>query len=144
MKRRQFITLLGGAAAWPLAAQAQQSGQIRRISALMGWSEDSPDPRASLAAFVQGLAQLGWVDGRNVRIDVHWTNADINRARTLAKELVDRGPDVIVAGTTPVTAALLKETHTIPVVFAVVSGMRSATNPRAAKNFCTSTRSGSS
>jgi putative ABC transport system substrate-binding protein len=121
MRRRELITLLGGAAAWPLAAQAQQSGQIRRVSALMGWSEDSPDPRASLAALVQGLAQLGWVDGRNVRIDVHWTNADINRARTLAKELVDREPDVIVAGTTPVTAALLKETHTIPVVFAVVS-----------------------
>jgi putative tryptophan/tyrosine transport system substrate-binding protein len=122
MRRRDFFTLVSGAAAvWPLAAQAQQSGQIRRVTALMGWSEDSPDPRASLAAFVQGLAQLGWVDGRNVRIDVHWTNADINRARTLAKELVDREPDVIVAGTTPVTAALLKETHTIPVVFAVVS-----------------------
>jgi putative tryptophan/tyrosine transport system substrate-binding protein len=72
-------------------------------------------------AFLQGLTHLGWMDGRNVRIDVHWTNADINRARTLAKELVDREPDVIIAGTTPVTAALLKETHTIPIVFAVVS-----------------------
>jgi hypothetical protein len=84
---------LGGtAAAWPLAARGQQLGEIRRVSALMGWSEENPEYRAWFAAFVQGLAQLGWVDGRNVRIDVRWTNADINRARTLAKELVDRQP----------------------------------------------------
>jgi putative ABC transport system substrate-binding protein len=74
-----------------------------------------------LGAFIQRLEQLGWVDGRNVRIDVSWSNADIDRARTLAKELVDRQPDVVLAGTTPVTAALLKETHTVPIVFAVVS-----------------------
>jgi ABC-type uncharacterized transport system substrate-binding protein len=122
MRRRGFITLVGGAAvAWPLAGRAQQSGQIRRVSALMGWSEDNPEYRDWFAAFVHGLAQLGWVDGRNVRIEVRWTNADINRARTLAKELVDGQPDAILAGTTPVTAALLKETHAIPIVFVVVS-----------------------
>jgi putative tryptophan/tyrosine transport system substrate-binding protein len=122
MNRREFITLLGGAAAArPIAARAQQPGQVRRVSALMGWSQENPEFSAWFAAFVQRLAQLGWIDGRNVRIDVDWTNADINRARALAKELIDRQPDVILAGTTPVTTALVKETRTIPIVFAVVS-----------------------
>jgi putative ABC transport system substrate-binding protein len=121
LRRREFVAGLGGAAAWPLAARAQQAGRTRRIGALMGWSEDNPDYRAWLAAFVQGLAQAGWIDGRNVRIDVRWTNANTDRARTLAKELVALQPDVILAGTTPVTAALLSETRTIPIVFAVVA-----------------------
>jgi putative tryptophan/tyrosine transport system substrate-binding protein len=122
MRRRDFLTLLGGAAATrPIAARAQQPGQVRRVSALMGWSQENPEFSAWFAAFVQRLAQLGWIDGRNVRIDVDWTNADINRARALAKELIDRQPDVILAGTTPVTTALVKETRTIPIVFAVVS-----------------------
>jgi putative ABC transport system substrate-binding protein len=122
MRRRDFITLLGGAAvAWPLAAQAQQAGRMRRVGALMGWSEDNPQYRAWLAAFVQGLAHAGWVDRRDVRIDVRWTHADFDKARTFAKELVALQPDVILAGTTPVTAALLRETRTIPIVFAVVS-----------------------
>ena len=121
MRRRKFITLLGGAAAaWPLPVRAQQQNGMRRVGVLMGWSDDGPF-RAQFAAFVERLAQLGWVDGRNVRIDVHWTNADIDRARTLANELTARQPDVILAGSTPVTAALLKETRTIPIVFAVVS-----------------------
>ena len=121
MKRRVFIALLGGAAAWPLVARAQQPSTMRRVGVLLGWSDDVPRFQTWLAAFVQGLAQSDWVDGRNLRIDVRWTNANVDRARTFAKELVDLQPDVILAGTTPVTAALAKETRTIPVVFVVVS-----------------------
>ena len=99
MKRRNFITLLGGAAAMPFAARAQQAGRMRRVGALLGWSEDVPEYRTWFAAFVEGLAQLGWVDGRNLRIDVRWTNANVDRARAFAKELVDLQPDVILAGT---------------------------------------------
>jgi putative tryptophan/tyrosine transport system substrate-binding protein len=121
MRRRAFITLLGAAAAWPLAARAQQGGAIRRIGVLMGWSESDPEYRFRIDAFVQGLAQSGWADGRNVRIDVRWSNGDVERAGVLAKELVALQPDVILAGTTPVTAALQRETRTIPIVFAPVS-----------------------
>jgi putative tryptophan/tyrosine transport system substrate-binding protein len=122
MKRRELITLLGGAAAaaCPLSAPAQQGERLRRMGVLMGWDEN-PEYRAWLAAVVQGLAQAGWVEGRNLRIDVRWTNASIERARTFAKELVDLAPDVILAGTTPVTAALIRVTRSIPIVFAVVS-----------------------
>jgi putative ABC transport system substrate-binding protein len=122
MKRRGFIMLLGGVAAgWPLAARAQQPGSIRRIGVLMGWSESDPDYRSRIDALVQGLAQLGWTDGRNMRIDVRWTNGDIERAGVLAKELVALQPDVILAGATPATAAVQRETRTIPIVFTVVS-----------------------
>ena len=120
MKRREFITLLGGAAAWPLAARAQQPNRARRIAVMMGWSENE-GYRSWIAVFVQRLAQLGWADGRNVRIDIRWTNGDIDQARTFAKELVALEPDVILAATTPVTAALQRETRTIPIVFVVVS-----------------------
>ena len=121
MRRRDFITLLGGAGAWPLAARAQQADRARQIAVLMGWSENDLGYRSWLAAFVQRLAQLGWVDGRNVRIDIRWTNGDIGQARTFAKELVALEPDAILAATTPVTAALQRETRTIPIVFVVVS-----------------------
>jgi putative tryptophan/tyrosine transport system substrate-binding protein len=122
MKRRDFITLLGGAAAaWPLAARAQQGGTTRRIGVLMGWSENDPEYQSRIDAFVQVLAQLGWAEGRNLRVDVRWTNGDVERAGVLAKELVALQPDVILAGTTPVTAALQRETRTIPIVFAPVS-----------------------
>jgi putative ABC transport system substrate-binding protein len=122
MRRRDFLAgIIGSATAWPLAASAQQTGAMRRVGVLLGWSEDVPGYQTYLAAFVQGLAQLGWVDRRNLRIDVRWTNANVDRARTFAKELVDLQPDVILASTTPVTAALAKETRTIPVVFVVVS-----------------------
>jgi ABC-type uncharacterized transport system substrate-binding protein len=121
MRRREFISLVGGATVWPVAARAQQSGTMRRVGVLLGWSEGVPRYRTWLAAFVQGLAQSGWVDGRNLRIDVRWTNANVDRARTFAKELVDLQPDVILAGTTPVTAALAKETRTVPIVFVIVS-----------------------
>jgi putative ABC transport system substrate-binding protein len=121
MKRREFITLLGGAGAaalWPLAARAQSN--LRHIGVLMGWSQSDPY-QFWLAAFVQELTRLGWRLAVNVRIDERWTYGDISRAQAFAKELVGMRPDVIVAGTTPVTAALHRETPTIPIVFAVVS-----------------------
>jgi putative ABC transport system substrate-binding protein len=119
--RRQIIFAIGGATvAWPLAARAQTSA-VRQIGVLMGWSESDADYRSRLDAFSQGLAQLGWVEGRNYRIVIRWTNGDIDRARAFARELVDLQPDVILSGTTHATAALHRETLTIPIVFAVVS-----------------------
>jgi putative tryptophan/tyrosine transport system substrate-binding protein len=88
---------------------------------LMGWAETDPEAKADLAAFVQGLAQLGWAEGRNLRIDYRWANGDVERMRTFAKELVDLQLDVILANTTPVTAALQRETRAIPIVFVIVS-----------------------
>jgi len=121
MNRRDFITLLGGAAALPLAARAQQGERMRRIAVLMGWSESDPQFRSWIDTFVEGLAQLGWADGRNVQINVRWASGDVVRMRTFAKELVELQPDVILGGTTPVTAALQRETRTIPIVFVVVA-----------------------
>jgi putative tryptophan/tyrosine transport system substrate-binding protein len=119
MRRRDFIAGLGGAAVWPLSARAQVE-RVRRIGVLMGWSESDAENRSWLAAFVRGLAQFGWVDGGNVRIEQRWANADIDRARAFAKELVELRPDVILTSTTPATAAVRGETSTIPIVFAVV------------------------
>ena len=116
MKRREFISLLGGAAAWPLAAYAQQSERVRRVGVLTGLADDA-DTQAHMEAFLQGLAQLGWTEGRNLRMDVRWGRADVNRTRALAQELVGLQPDIILAGGTPVTAALQRETRTIPIVF---------------------------
>jgi putative ABC transport system substrate-binding protein len=105
MRRREFITLLGGAAAWPLAARAQQGDRVRRIGVLIPYDENEPVAKARLSAFTQTLADLGWTDGRNVRVDVRWAGADINRIRALAQELVGLQPDVIVTNSTPATAA---------------------------------------
>ena len=122
MRRREFITLVGGAAAvWPIAARAQQPERMRRIGVLMAPTEDDPEGGAQLSGFTQGLAALGWIDGRNLRMEVRWGGGDANRARILAKELVDLQPDVILAQGTPVTAALRRETRTIPIVFVVVT-----------------------
>jgi putative ABC transport system substrate-binding protein len=111
LKRREFITLLGGAAAaWPLAARAQQPERMRRIGVLMGWNERDREAQSNLAAFVQELGQLGWT-----------VNGDVNRMQIFAKELADLAPDAILAHTTPVTAALQQETRTIPIVFVTVS-----------------------
>jgi putative ABC transport system substrate-binding protein len=122
MRRREFITLLAGAAAaWPLSARAQQSDRMRLIGVLMPFAENDPDAMAQLSGFMQGLAQLGWTDGRNVRMDVRWATGSVDRTRMFAKELVDLQPDVIVAHSTPATASLQRETRTIPIVFAVVS-----------------------
>jgi putative tryptophan/tyrosine transport system substrate-binding protein len=117
MKRREFITLLSGAAAWPLAARAQQPEHMRLIGVLMSVEENAPEGKTELSAFSQALAESGWTDGRNLRMEVRWGGGDVNRTRTFAKELVALQPDVILAQGTPGTAALQRETRTIPVVF---------------------------
>jgi putative tryptophan/tyrosine transport system substrate-binding protein len=121
MRRREFVASLAGAATWPIVARAQQGERVRRVGALMGWSETDPEYRSWFAAFVQEFARLGWVDGRNVRIDQRWTDYDAARTLTFAKELVELQPDVILAGTTAATGALHRETSTIPIVFAPVA-----------------------
>jgi putative tryptophan/tyrosine transport system substrate-binding protein len=121
MRRRQFIALLGGAAAWPLAARAQQPGGMRRIGVLMASAADDLESQARVAAFVQGLAQLGWSDGRNVRIDIRWATTNADDLRRHAAELAALAPDVLVAATGTATAApLLQATRTVPIVFVVV------------------------
>lgn len=121
MRRREFIAGLGGAAAWPLVAPAQQGARVRRVAALMALAETDLEAKAQLFAFTQGLADLGWIDGRTVRMDVRWAAGSIDRARVYAKELVDLQPDVILADSTPEAAALHRETPTIPIVFVLVS-----------------------
>ena len=118
MNRRHLITLLGGAAAWPLAARAQQGDRVRRIGVLIGGDENDPLRKARISAFTQALADLGWTDGRNVRMDVRWYGDDSNRERVLAQELVGLQPDIILTDGTPATVALQRETRTIPIVFA--------------------------
>jgi putative ABC transport system substrate-binding protein len=124
LKRRDFITLLGGAASsllWPLAARAQRADRMRRIGVLMAFDENDPLAKGWLSDFTQRLAELGWTDGRTVRMDVRWAAGSVERMRTFAKELVELQPDLIFASTTPVTAALQRETRTIPIVFVLVS-----------------------
>jgi ABC-type uncharacterized transport system substrate-binding protein len=122
MERRAFITLLGGAAAaWPLAAHAQQGDRVRRIGVLIGLDEDDPAAKLRVFAFTQALAELGWTDGRNVRIDIRWAGVDINRIRALAQELVGSQPDIILASSLPAVAAVQRETRTIPIVFSIVA-----------------------
>jgi len=121
MRRREFIAGLGSAAAWRVVARAQQADRMRRIGVLMPGDENDPEQRARLAAVTQALADLGWTDGRNVRMDLRWAGGDNNRARALAHELVGLQPDIITTNGTPATAALQRETRTIPIVFANVS-----------------------
>src|SRR6516225_5976613 len=121
MTRREFITLLGGAAAWPLAARAQQGDRVRRIGVLVQGDENDPVVKTYVSAFTQALAGLGWTDGRNVRMDVRWGGVDINRIRALARELVGLRPDIIVTAGTPATVAVQQETRTIPIVVAGVT-----------------------
>ena len=118
MRRREFIAGLGSAAAWPVVAPAQQGDRVRRIGALMAYDENDPEAKAYLSGFTQGLAELGWTDGRNMRIDLRWGGADANRQRALAHELVGLQPDVIVTTGTTATVAVQRETRTIPIVFA--------------------------
>jgi len=118
--RRKFITVLGGAAAvWPLAARAQQGERMRRIGVLMGVADDA-EGQARVKGLQQGLQELGWIEGRNVRIDYRWTGGDATRIRTYAAELVKLSPDVIVAHTPPVIAAMRQASSSIPIVFAAV------------------------
>jgi putative ABC transport system substrate-binding protein len=123
MKRREFITLLGGAtAAWSLAARAQQADRVRRIGVLMGYAERDPEAQAHIAAFREELQKLGWIQGRNAQIDTCWAAPDDAESRQrCAKEIVALQPDVILSDTTPTTAALLQQTRTIPIVFAIVT-----------------------
>ncbi len=121
MRRRAFIAGLGGAAICPLVARAQRQERMRRVVFFTGWSESLPTYRSFINAFTERLRQLGWVDGQNARIDQRWANADVERIRSLAKEVIELRPDVIFACTTPATAALHRETSNIPIVFAVVS-----------------------
>jgi len=122
MKRREVIKLIGGAAvSWPLAVRAQQHDEVRRIGVLVNVAADDPEAQTSVAAFKQALQQLGWSEGRNLQIDFRGAAGDPERMQAFAKELVAFKPHVILTRSTPVTAALLKQTRTIPIVFTVVS-----------------------
>jgi putative ABC transport system substrate-binding protein len=118
MRRRDFMTLLGGAAAWPFAVHAQQGDRVRRIGVLMPYDENDPVFKPRFSAFTQALADWGWTDGRNVRMDLRWGGDDINRIRALAQELVGLQPDILLAGGVLATVAIQRETRTIPIVFA--------------------------
>jgi putative ABC transport system substrate-binding protein len=120
MKRRKFMTLLGGAAAWPVVARAEQAERMRRIGLLLGFPEADVEGEASVAAFQQRLQELGWSIDRNIRIDIRWAGGEPDKARTFAKELVGASPDLIVPTSNLVTAILQKETSTIPILFVLV------------------------
>jgi putative ABC transport system substrate-binding protein len=123
MRRRDFITLVGGAAAaWPLAARAQQPERMRRIGVLMGFAEGDREGQSFVTAFREALRHLGWIEGRNVHIDRRWATADDPASiPRVANELIVLQPDVILSHSTPTTAALLKQTRSIPIIFAFVS-----------------------
>src|SRR5262249_4113816 len=121
IKRRNFITLLGGAAAWPLAARTQQGERMRRIGVLMSVAADGPDGQPRVAAFLNGLQKLGWTEGRNVLIDLRWGAGDAERTRKYVAELVALGPDVILASGDHPVVALQQATRTVPIVLAMVA-----------------------
>jgi putative tryptophan/tyrosine transport system substrate-binding protein len=117
MRRRDFIAGLAGTAAWPLVTRAEQPNRARRVGVLMNVVQEDPGGSSDVMAFRQGLAELGWIEGRNVDIEFRWPGGDINRIQTLAKELVGLRPDVLIGRSTPTTAALKQETATIPIIF---------------------------
>ena len=120
MRRREFITLIGGAAAaWPLVARAQQTGAMRRIGVLMSTAMGDPEGQARMGAFLQALEQLGWADGRNVRIDTRWPTGNADDNRKYAADLVSLAPDVILASSATMVVALQRATRTVPIVFAM-------------------------
>jgi putative ABC transport system substrate-binding protein len=121
MNRREFTAGLGSAVAWPVVARAQQTDRMRRIGVLIGYDESDPEGKARFSEFTKGLTELGWSEGRNVRIEVRWAADNPDRMRALAKELVDLQPDVILASNTPATGALQRETRMIPIVFSTVT-----------------------
>jgi putative tryptophan/tyrosine transport system substrate-binding protein len=123
IRRREFIFTLGGvAAAWPLTSHAQQPNRVRRIGVLMSYAESDSDAQAWYAAFREGLQKLGWTEGHNAQIDTRWaTPDDAESMRRFAKELVALQPDLLLSSTTPTTSALLQQTRTIPIVFAIVA-----------------------
>ena len=121
MRRREFITVLGGAAvAWPLVARAQQGERMRRVGVLMSTAKDDPEGQGRIAAFVRGLQQLGWTDGRNVQIEQRWGSGDAEHIRKYAAELVALAPDVILATGTATMVPLQQATRTVPIVFVIV------------------------
>ncbi len=120
MRRREFIALLGGVAAWPLPLSAQQPDGMRRIGVLMAYGESDREGQAWVAAFREGLQKLGWTEGRNIGIDIRWPTADEELIERFAKELVALRPDLILTQNTPTTAAILRQTRTIPIIFANV------------------------
>jgi putative tryptophan/tyrosine transport system substrate-binding protein len=117
MRRRDFITLLGGAATWPLAASAQQREQVRRVGVFMPGTADDSEYQAGNGAFLQALGELGWIVGRNVRIDYRWGAGDVDRYRATAANLVSLAPDVVLAEGTATVSALQKTTRSVPIVF---------------------------
>src|SRR3954453_21126230 len=117
MRRRDFITLMGGAAAGPITARAQQGERMRRVGVLITLAADDPQSQRRMTAFVQGLQELGWTDGRNIRIDTRWTAGDTDLMRTHAAELLALAPDVILASGGAVLWALLEASRTTPIVF---------------------------
>ena len=122
MKRRRFITLMSSAAAWLLATTAQRGDRLRRVGVLMGYAESDSDAQSWYAAFREGLQKLGWTEGHNTQIDTRWaTPDDAESMRRFAKELVALQPDLLLSSTTPTTSALLQQTRTIPIVFAIVA-----------------------
>jgi ABC-type uncharacterized transport system substrate-binding protein len=121
MRRREFITLIGGAAAWPLTSSAQQDERVRRVGMLMPYDENDPVAKARISAFTQALADLGWTDGRNVRIDYRWGGVDAERLRSYATELVALTPDIVLAVGGTIAAALQQATRTVPIVFVNVT-----------------------
>jgi putative tryptophan/tyrosine transport system substrate-binding protein len=122
MTRRQSIALLGGAAvAWPLAVHAQQADRMRRVGVLMAYAESDGEGQAFVAEFQKGLQKLGWAEGRNIQFDYRWTALDAELTQRFAKELTALQPDLIFSHNTPTTAAVLQQTRTIPIIFAVVA-----------------------
>jgi putative ABC transport system substrate-binding protein len=120
MRRREFITLLGGAAAWPLAARAQQTQRVRRIGGLMASAENNSQYQTYMAVFRDAFQNLGWAEGRNIQVNYRWAAFDAKLMEQFSKELLALQPDVILSNNTPTTAALLQQTRTIPIVFATV------------------------
>ena len=121
MRRREFIALLGGAAAWPLTARAQQPERMRRIGVLTPSAADDPAYQARITAFLQELPQLGWIDGRNIRVDTRWTKGNPDDTRKYAAELVALAPDVILATGVSTVGPLMQLTRTVPIVFPAIS-----------------------
>ena len=121
MRRRDFITLVGGTAAWPLAARAQQSGTMRHVGVLMAYAESDPQAQTWVTAFREELQRLGWVEGRTILIDIRWAGANVESIERSAKEVVALKPELVLSSSTPTTAALLQETRTLPIIFALVA-----------------------
>jgi putative ABC transport system substrate-binding protein len=118
MRRREFITLLGGAAAWPLAARAQQGERVRRVGVLMPFAANDPQVQIRNAAFLQGLQQLGWTVGDNIQVDYRWSGGNEDDTRKYAAELVALAPDVIFTSGSAAVGPLQRATRTVPIVFA--------------------------